>query len=202
MVIPPASHPTASLLQAAQSGDPGAFDRLFARLAPRLRWYVGMRLGPQLRQSVEPEDVLQETFSAAWKGLGGFEDRGPGSLLRWFFALAENRLKTMASASRAQRRDRRRTVAGGPADAALALEADPRTGPCTRAGRIELRLRIAAAVDELPADERAAILARVIDGRPLADVAQQLGRSESAVRRLVAKAAANLGRLLDGEGQA
>ncbi len=202
MVIPPSSHPTAGLLQAAQSGDSGAFDRLFARLAPRLRWYVGMRLGAQLRQSVEADDVLQETFSAAWRGLGGFEDRGPGSLLRWFFALAENRLKSMASASRAQRRDRRRTVAGGPADAALALEADPRTGPCTRAERVELRLRIASAMHELAPDERAAILGRVIDGRPLADLAVELGRSESAVRRLVAKAAAKLGRMLDGEVQA
>ena len=187
-------HPTAGLLQAAQAGDRVAFDHLFARVTPRLRWYVGIRLGLGLRARIEPEDVLQETFAAAWTGLASFEDRGPGSFLRWMFTLAENQIRGLAVHHRAQRRDAGRTR---PADTALAMAADPHTGPCTRAARVERRLQVARAMAQLEDNEREVLLARLVEGRTVAETAQRLGRSESSTRRLLASSSARLGRILE-----
>jgi RNA polymerase sigma-70 factor (ECF subfamily) len=49
---------------------------------------------------------------------------------------------------------------------------------------------------ELPADQRAAIQARVLDERPYPDIASELGTSETAVRMRVSRGLASLrGRL-------
>lgn len=189
---------TADLLERARAGDRDAFDRLFARALPRLRWLADLRLGPELRARLAPDDVVQETYAAALPLLPSFEPRGEGALVRWLFALAENRIRALAAHHGALHR---RATAGGPADAALALAADPTTGPCTRAARLELRGRVGRALARLAGDEREALVLRVLQGRPLAEVAAQLERSESAVRRLVARALERVGRSL-GEDEA
>jgi DNA-directed RNA polymerase specialized sigma24 family protein len=78
----------------------------------------------------------------------------------------------------------------------LALAADTVSGPCTRAERLEVRARLAAALASLDADARIAVTGRLLEGRPLAEVAKQLDRSESATRRLVADTLVALGRVL------
>ena len=60
-------------------------------------------------------------------------------------------------------------------------------------------MRLQAALEGLEQDLREVILLRLIEGRPLAEVAERLERSESAVRRLAARAAAELGRALGRE---
>jgi RNA polymerase sigma-70 factor (ECF subfamily) len=187
---------TADLLARAAAGDSRAYDRLFARVAPRLEWYVAVRLGPELRARVEPADVVQETYAAALQQLGGFAPRGEGAFLRWLFAIAGHQVLRLSEHHGA---DHRRAVArGADAAAALALAADPLSGPCTRAERLEVRERLQRALLALEHDARLAVTARVLEGRPLAEVAAALGRSESAARRLVAGALARLGRELAG----
>ncbi len=61
----------------------------------------------------DAEDLVQETFLAAWRGLDGFEGRS--SLRTWLYRIATNRcLNALRDASRRPGRVR---AAGGPARA-------------------------------------------------------------------------------------
>lgn len=193
-----AVHSTADLLERARAGERGAFDRLFALALARVEWFVGLRLGRALRQKIEVADLVQETYAAAWERLGAFEAREEGAFVRWLFALAGNAVRRAAEQQGAQKRSAVRLA--GPADAALVLAADPRSGPCTRAARLESRARVALALQQLDDELREALVLRVLEGRELALVAAHMGKSESAVRRLVARGLAELGRSLKSEG--
>lgn len=197
VVEPSRMERTADLLERARAGERGAFDALFARALPRLEWFVSLRLGPSLRERIEVADVVQDTYAAAWERLGSFEPRVEGAFVRWLFALAGNRIRREVERQGASKRSS--VELGRPADAALQLAADPRSGPCTRAARLERRSRIARALEALEAAPREALILRVLEGRELAEVAARLGRSESAVRRLVARGLADLGRALGAE---
>jgi RNA polymerase sigma-70 factor (ECF subfamily) len=62
--------PTA-VIEAAAEGDLAAFEALYLRFAPRL-YGVCLRLTGQREAA---EDCVQESFVAAWRGLGRFEKR-------------------------------------------------------------------------------------------------------------------------------
>lgn len=192
--LPPPVDNTADLLTRARAGERDAFDRLFARTLPRLEWFLGLRIGARLGHQVEVADLIQETYAAAFDGLDRFEHRGPGSFLRWLFALAGNQVRRAAERQGAHHRRRQST--GASAASALALAADPATGPCTRAERHEARARLQSALESLDDELREALVLRVLEERPLAEVAHTLERSESAVRRLVAKGLVALGQSL------
>lgn len=192
-----AMEPSVELLTRAARGERCAFDALFARALPRLRWYIDLRLRHDLRARLEPGDVVQETYAAALPLLAAFDAHGEGAFVRWLMAIAENQLRRLAAHHGAHHR--RAMHGGGPADAALALALDPESGPCTRAARSELRERVQVILGRLDEVERDALAQRVLQGRPLADVATALARSESSVRRLVAAALEKLGRALREE---
>src|SRR5262247_1937407 len=67
----------AGLLDAARSGDAGAFEQLVAPHRAELRAYCYRMLG-SLRDA---EDAVQEAMIRAWRGLAGFEGRS--SLRSW-----------------------------------------------------------------------------------------------------------------------
>jgi RNA polymerase sigma-70 factor, ECF subfamily len=77
------------LLAAARAGDGEAFGRLVGPLREELRAYCYRMLG-----SVhDADDVVQDTFDRAWRGLGRFEDRG--SVRPWLYKIATNRSLTL-----------------------------------------------------------------------------------------------------------
>ena len=82
-VIMEARQDTEALIREAQRGDREAFDCLVVRYTPELEKTVRLRLGGYLRQKIEVDDVLQETFLKAYASVSSFEYRGDGSLLTW-----------------------------------------------------------------------------------------------------------------------
>ena len=59
------------------------------------------------------------------------------------------------------------------------------SSPSGRAERHEELLRLAAALTALPDDQRRAVEMHHLEGRPLAEVAAELGRSKGAVAQLL-----------------
>ena len=68
--IDTAAEPT-DLIAAAARGDLGAFERLYRHFSPRV-YGLCLRLTGQREAA---EDCTQESFVAAWRALGGFEQR-------------------------------------------------------------------------------------------------------------------------------
>lgn len=183
------THPDATrvLLDRARSGARDAYERLFALAADRLLLYIRLRLGAGLRGKVDSMDVLQETFLEAHEALPGFQAAEDGAFARWLCRIAENRIRGLADHHGARKRippaDRR------PVADVLAAHA----GPSTIASRKETRERLERALERLDPEEQQALLLRYFEDRTVEEVAERLGRSPTATRRLLGRAVLALG---------
>jgi RNA polymerase sigma-70 factor (ECF subfamily) len=208
------------------SGDPGPHLRVrgatarsdndeFARLTdpfrPELLAYCYRMLG-----SVhDAEDQVQETLLRAWRSFGEFEGRA--SLRTWLYRIATNECLRAI-----EKRGRRPVPAGlggpgenqeGPVgaatrevpwlqpfpDALLRPEsADPAAVAAARAG---IRLALVAAMQYLPARQRAVLILRDVLGWRAAEVAQLLGTTTSAANGVLQRARANLRQVAPAEDE-
>ncbi|HLK08196.1 MAG TPA: RNA polymerase sigma factor [Candidatus Angelobacter sp.] len=152
------------LIQAAQS-DPSRFAELYESNFNRVYAFVARRV----KDREEAQDVTAEVFHQALRNLGRFQWRGV-PFAAWLLRIAANAL-----ADRWQRAGRE--VPAGSAE----LEAE--AGP---AGVIEIERRamLFQLVDRLPEDQRTVVMRRFVDQKSIREIAQELGRSEGAVKQL------------------
>lgn len=128
-----AAQDDARLLRRLANGDARALEALYQRHAAALFGYL-LALN---QERTLAEEVLQDTFLAAWQAAGSF--RGGASVRTWLFAIARRR---------ARDRDRRHHPAMANDDEYLAV-ADPAPGPEQAAlDRAELR-DLVAGINEL-----------------------------------------------------
>src|SRR5262249_54515939 len=78
--------------------------------------------------------------------------------------------------------------------------ATKQSSPSQRAMKQEELLRLADALDELPADQREAVVLHHLQGASLAALASQLGRSEAAIAGLLRRGLRKLRGLLQEPG--
>lgn len=151
------------LIEAAQR-DPARFAQLYESNFDRVYAYIARRVG----ERVEAEDLTAEVFQQALAGIGNFEWRG-APFAAWLLGIAANLL-----AARWKRGHR-----------------EVATGDLEDAGKddgVERRAMLAQLVERLPADQRLVIVRRFVEQRSLRDIAQELGRSEGAVKQLQLRA--------------
>lgn len=152
----------------------------------------------------DAEDLVQETYLRAWRGFGGFEGRS--SVRRWLYAIATRACLT-ALQTRARRPlpsglgapedDHRVAVAPSesavpwlqPAPDALLAGDDP---AAVVAGRAGVRLAFIAALQYLPARQRAVLTLRDVLAFRTAEVAEMLATTTAAVDSTLRRARANL----------
>jgi RNA polymerase sigma-70 factor, ECF subfamily len=166
-----------TLVRKAQEGDRAAFDELTSSAAVPLRARIRARLGPGLREVLDPEDVLQETFLRAFRALGAFRWQGEKSFERWLHGIALNCVLNAA------RECGKRPL--------LAISREPPApGPTpSRAERREERFeRLEAALARLrPEYGRVVRLAR-LEGLSIAEIAARMQRTPDSVRNLLFRA--------------
>ncbi|MFE7441401.1 sigma-70 family RNA polymerase sigma factor [Streptomyces chartreusis] len=156
----------------------------------------------------EAEDLVQETYLRAWRSYDGYEGRA--SLRTWLHRIATNTCLT-ALESRARRP--LPAGLGGPAEA----PEEPLTAPLTDvpwlqplpdalvdpanvvAARGSLRLALVAALQNLPARQRAVLILRDVLAWRAAEVASLLGTSTAAVKSSLQRARARLGEVAPDE---
>ena len=157
------------LVRLAQEGRREAFEELVRRHADRL-------YGVVLRFSGEPteaEEVVQETFLRAWRGIGSFERRA--QFFTWLYRIGLNEAK---------RRATRRPPADTLSVEQGALESFPdmRQAPERRAEQSEVRAALERAVRGLPAKYRAPLILRDIEGLSTQQAAAIMGLREAAFK--------------------
>jgi RNA polymerase sigma-70 factor (ECF subfamily) len=180
----------AALVARARAGDRAAFDDLVTRHLDRV-WILVWRV---LRHREDTEDVVQEVFLTAWRGLGGF--RGEARLMTWLQTIAVSR----ALNHRASRADRRRRAALPLDVAEAASTADPRpaASPLRLLEADDLRRRLGHCLDRLPQAWRAVLAVRDGGTQPYETIAASLGIALGTVRSRLARARLALRDCLEG----
>lgn len=175
---------TRTLCDQAHAGDRRAYDRLFALHADRARMFIRARLGGKLRQAADSEDVLQEAYLAAFRDFGNFAWTDESAFSKWLFRIADNRIRDIADREGAQKRQ------------VVELPVDDPTGPVTAADRREQRDRLSGAIAKLTEEHREVVLLRYFEGLSAEETGVLMNRSPGAIRKLAARALAELGRTL------
>jgi RNA polymerase sigma factor (sigma-70 family) len=171
---------------------------LFARAGDRLQLYVRLRLGAELRRRVDSMDVLQEAFLHAHRDVAKFDTsnaRDPERrFAQWLCRIADHRILDLASRHGAARRNLGREQR----DVTQVLRDLQRSGhgPATSLVRQEERVRLADAVEGLEDADREIFVRRHFEGETIEVIAQRVGRSASAVRRVLGRVTLELGRQL------
>jgi RNA polymerase sigma-70 factor (ECF subfamily) len=188
------------LLAAAQRGDEAAFERLVAPLRRELHVHCYRMLG-----SVhDAEDALQDALLRAWRGLPRFQRRS--SVRAWLYKIATN-----ACLDAIGRRPKRELpIEHGPAaqpsdsipgmplaesvwvepypDKGLGLE-DGYAAPEARYEQREaVELAFIAAIQHLPANQRAALILRDVLGYSAREVADSLDTTTQSVNSALQRA--------------
>jgi RNA polymerase sigma-70 factor, ECF subfamily len=170
------------LLATARQGDEQAFGRLVGPYRRELLAHCYRMLG----SAVDAEDVLQDALLGAWRGLARFEGRS--SLRSWLYTIATN-----ACLKAIERRPRRvLPIDYGPASdhhdlsAAPLVEAalwvDPLPTPEGHYERREsVELAFIAALQHLPARQRAVLILRDVLGFSARETAEALDVNPAAV---------------------
>jgi RNA polymerase sigma-70 factor, ECF subfamily len=153
------------LIEAAQS-DPSRFAELYESNFHRVYAFVVRRVSSR----DEAQDVTAEVFHQALRNLGQFQWRGV-PFAAWLLRIAANAL-----ADRWQRSSRAVEV---PAD-----EAQIEQQPSADVNDVERRAMLFQLVDRLPSDQRLVVLRRFVEQKSIREIAQELGRSEGAVKQL------------------
>jgi RNA polymerase sigma-70 factor (ECF subfamily) len=160
-----------------------------------------VELDGRLQRRFDGSDVVQEALLKAHASLGQFRGRTEAELVKWLHEILASTLVDEVRKAYAQKRDlaleRSLQAAVGESSARLeAYLADQNPTPAAQAERQELLVRIAQALDELPGDQRDVVLLRDVQGRSVADIAEQLGRTEKSVAGLLLRGRGRLRQLL------
>ena len=160
------------LIEAAQ-GDPSRFAELYEQNFHRVYAYIARRV----RDRAEIQDLTAHVFHQALANLGKFKWKG-SPFCAWLYRIASN-----AIADQAKRKVRESMPKANPtAESSSAVDLE----------EVERRGRLFSAVDTLPEHQRRVIVMRFADEKSIREIADELGRSEGAVKQLQFRGLENL----------
>ncbi len=169
------------LVERASSGDQAVFAQLFASLREPLLAVIRSRRGRDVGPGLDPEDLLHDTYVRALHSLERFEWQGKDSFEPWLRSIASH------VAADALRKQGHRNV--------LHLDWELRgsgPSPSRVLARGERRARLAAAMEELSPDHRTVLELARMERLSIREIAERMGRSESAVKNLLLRATQSL----------
>jgi RNA polymerase sigma factor (sigma-70 family) len=168
----------AELLRAARQ-DPEAFREFYDRYAVWIHsWFVR-------HTGSEPAslDLTAETFAQAWHSSRRFRDLADGSGAPWLFGIARNLVRQYHKHNRIESAARERMGLQ-----VAAAECDDYERVDERSEANALAPLVRDALGALPADQRRALVLRIVHQLPYDAVAGRLGCSQNAARLRVSRA--------------
>lgn len=157
--------------------DPANFETLYRKYVAQIYSFALY----ETRDHHAAEDLTEQVFLNALRGLQGFREGGAGgdSTFRvWLFQIARNALSNL------RRRDRRHP--GAPLDLAVMVTAPD--DPQAAAIHNDEVARAWEAIDRLPPERRRVLVLRFVEELNSREIGQILGRTEAGVRVLIHRA--------------
>lgn len=189
------------LVRRARNGDEQALGRLLDGHRPYLKLLAQREIEGRLDARIDGSDLVQQTCLSALRRFEDFIGDQEEQFLAWLRAIHEANIRDtirrhVYTAKRAVGSEQ--PLEGSknnenPIDKSVA-------SPSQRVLRGEEAVRLAEALSRLPDDQREAVRLRHLEGWPLAQMAVQFGRSETAVAALVKRGLANLRKHLADSG--
>jgi RNA polymerase sigma-70 factor, ECF subfamily len=170
------------LVEAAQ-GDPARFGDLYEHSFEVVYAYISRRV----RDRSETEDLTAEVFRRALTNLPRFKWTG-APFAAWLFRIASNLI-----ADRSKRKAREGNATDFDAEAEMA--GNPKLTKQTQ--QVELEecerwARLFKLVEGLAEDQRRVVVMRFAEEKSIRDIANEMGRSEGAIKQLQFRALENL----------
>ena len=195
--------PLQGVIERAQSHDEAAYRELYERYQRPLRRLVSSRLGLELGQHLEAEDVVQETFLAAFQALERHEFRSEPAFFGWLARIAGRKLQDAIRYYRREKRTPRQDYFAGesgpsPVRSTSMAGSEPATEPedmLESLERRELGNLAARCLRHLAPEMRAVVVWRDMHDEPWHRIAERLGRrTVGAARHLHGVACGELAR--------
>lgn len=164
------------LLVEAAKRDPARFGELYQRCIYQVYAYVSRRVASR----EEAEDITSDVFHHALANLRSFEWRG-APFAAWLIRIAANRIT-----------DHWRSAARETGNAIVDDPKDPRMED------IEQRAALFQLVKRLPDDQRRVVVLRFVEEKSIREIAQELRRTEGAVKQLQFRALEKLRASVEG----
>jgi RNA polymerase sigma-70 factor, ECF subfamily len=155
------------LLEAARRGEPGAFEELVERTHRRVYTLAYRLVGDRH----EAEDVAQEAYLRAYRALRGF--RGEARFETWLHRITAN-----TAMNHLRRRGRFGDLLAEDDERVVRIEEPGRSTPDDVVERDEIE----RALGTLPTGQRAVVLLKDVYGFSCAEIGDELGISEGAVK--------------------
>jgi len=192
VVVEPALR-DAELCRRIAGGDAAALERLMRAHNQRL-FRTARAI---LRDDAEAEDVVQETYLRAYRGMGLF--RGGAALSTWLVRICVH--EALARRRRALRRDRVVPIRSGltPEEIDVRAELPEHDATAAAAERSELRRLIEARIDALPDAFREVFVLRAVEELSVEETAAALDLPPATVRTRFFRARSRLREALSQE---
>ncbi len=190
---------TRELLLRWHNGDSDALEALLREHLPWIERLVRDRLGAQLRQRHDTQDIVQAALIEVLRDGPRFVLSDREHLRALLSRLVENVLRVHVRHAQAERRDVRREVAAPPGDTLVFLDRRPADmpTPSQAASADEARAWVRLALEMLDPEDRDVVLWREYQGQSFAEVAQRLSVSEDAARMRFNRALPKLAKKLE-----
>lgn len=177
------------LLRAHVEGDAEAFGILFQRHRDRL-WAVALRT---MGNREDAADGLQDGMVAAYRRAGTF--RGDAAVTTWLHRVVVNACLDRLRAAKVRRADALPDDLDEYRDRGALVSATTED-PADVSVRVERRRQVLAALDQLPAEQRAALVLVDMEGYPVADAAAMLDCAVGTVKSRCSRGRSRLAELL------
>ncbi len=178
------------LIDRAKKGDEQAFEELYNEYFTKLYRYILVRVG----SSDEADDITQLVFVKFYKNLANWHDQGyePSAYL---YTIARS---VIADYFRTKSRKGKKVESS---DEVLAIIADQSQN--LHAGVIsnEEKVYLYQCLQQLPENYQEALLLRYIENLPSKEIAEIIGKSDVATRKLLSRAVAALAEIMQSQAK-
>lgn len=198
---------TTQLVIASKEGDNEALGLLLEQYRGYLLMLAHRYLSERLRRRVDPADIVQLTYLEAKRDLHAFRGNSPAEFSGWLRGMLKNNVATAVTRHvTTQKRSLRREVDASPAagnDSAAGMWIQQLPGSTTSPSGVAIRaeavVALLEALHELPETQAEAIRLRYMEGRPLAEIVERMGKSDTAVAGLLKRGLQKLRSIIDAD---